>query len=98
MTKPANQSTSGSDLQQEQRHKTQELKMPEQSMDVEDDLVAMLNEREGSLQSREAEPTSRPLTGRRPRFEEGQVVTLQRSYGTAVRGQKVSVKCCFMTF
>ena len=48
-------------------------------MDVEDELVAMLNERESSLQSREgqsapknhgAEPTSSPSTGRRPCFEE----------------------------
>ena len=69
--------------------------MPEQPMDVEDDLVAMLNERQSLLQSREdqpasenhgAEQTSSPSTDRRPRFEEGQVVTLQRSYGAAVRG------------
>lgn len=95
MTKPEAQSVSESDLQQQQRQKARERRMPEEPIDVEDDLVAMLNERESLLQNREAqsasendevEPTSRPSTGRQPRFEEGQVVTLQRPYGKAVEG------------
>ena len=95
MTKFEDQSASGSDLQKKQKHKTRELRMSEEPIDIEDELVAMLNERESSLQNNEARPISEndeaefidsPSTGRNPRFEEGQVVTLQRPCGAAVEG------------